>query len=60
MEFIYKGNRIILRGTQKVAVEWVGGKRLQKTMLHSAQLFGLQMQPTTPVMTKGQPTVKEP
>jgi len=44
MEFTYKGRRVVLRGTRKTIVEWMGGRKLQKTMMHLAQLFALQLQ----------------
>ena len=43
MQFSYKGKRVSLRGTKKPVVEWMSGKRLQKTVIHSAQLFTLQL-----------------
>ena len=30
MEFSYKGNRVVLRGTRKSVVEWVSEKKLQQ------------------------------
>ena len=36
MEFTYKGKRLVLRGTKKSDMEWMGGKKVQKLLQHSA------------------------
>jgi len=45
MEFKKGGRRVVLRGTQKTNVEWMGGKRFQQTMHKSSQFFAIQVQP---------------
>ena len=47
MEFKYKGQRVVLRGTQKLDVEWLEGKRSQQKLHKSAQIFALQIYPVS-------------
>jgi len=47
MEFKYGGQRVVLRGTQKSDMEWIGGKRFQQSLHKFAQLFTLQVHPVS-------------
>jgi len=48
MEFKKEGRRVVLRGTQKIDLEWMGTKRFQQTMQKSGQLFAIQIWPAQP------------
>jgi len=50
MEFKKDGRRVVLRGTQKTDMEWLGSKKLQQTMHKASQLFALQVQPVNPAV----------
>jgi len=47
MEFKYGGQRVVVRGTQKSDMEWIGGKRFQQSLHKSAQFFALQVHPVS-------------
>jgi len=44
MEFKKEGRRMVLRGTQKTEVEWLGGKKWQQSIQKNSQLFAIQVQ----------------
>jgi len=43
MGFKYEGRRVVLRGTQKSDIEWLGGRKMQHTLHKSAQMYALQV-----------------
>jgi len=46
MEFQKEGRRIVLRGTQKSEVEWMGGKKWQHSIQKNTQLYAIHVQCT--------------
>jgi len=43
MEFKYGGQKVVLRGTQKSDMEWLGSQKFQHNLHKSAQLFALRV-----------------
>ena len=47
MAFNYKGKAVVLRGTEKSNVEWLGGKKFQQSLHKGVQFFALQVYPVS-------------
>ena len=60
MEFTYKVRRMVLRGTKKSDVEWMGEIGVKKILQQSAQVFAIQLQPINTEVSLQQAEVTDP